>query len=438
MAPLPCHARLREGDVIERVKIHYVYISHGHHDHFHPATLDRLERSAKMLVHRDCGLKEGLASLGFEVIELSDDDELAVAPDVRCRILHTHSGDTLLAVRDRHEVCLNLNDSLHSAPGPVQDSFVKRLRELYPSIDYVFCGYGVASHFPNCYIIPGKDRAATATKRQRYFNGQWARLIANLQPCYGFPYAADVAFLEHDLIWVNEPTHNTERPTDAFRASFPISEVTVTDIAPGFVIERGRISKPSMRMPLSEQTIRLACREQMERANRLGTIKRATYEDVGRLLRDNVARCSSYLIECDRDYRFLIRFRECEDGFVLSKRGRRVELSDVVSSDAACDVVFTTRLHYLRRALTSSYGHEVLFVGSGCTFTYRDRRDADRNLHRELLPLLRQPSGPPRSRYGDSSPLVYAFKQRVKAAIGRQDEDLYDLAAWTVYEGNAD
>ncbi len=33
----------------------------------------------------------------------------------------------------------------------------------------VDCDYGTASHFPNRYVRPGKDRAATAAMRQAYF-----------------------------------------------------------------------------------------------------------------------------------------------------------------------------------------------------------------------------------------------------------------------------
>ena len=80
----------------------------------------------------------------------------------------------------------------------------------------MFCGYGTASHFPNCNVLPGKDRAANAAMRQAYFNRAWARIIRELEPRFGFPFAAEVAFLDDELFACNEPGHNAERPTEAF------------------------------------------------------------------------------------------------------------------------------------------------------------------------------------------------------------------------------
>ena len=173
--------------------IDYIYVSHGHHDHLHPGTLNTLSKDAKVLVAKSIDIASSIRELGFDVIEIDNDQAVPLGNQgLSCRIMETHGGDSLMALSDGKEVCLNLNDALHSAPARVQQAFVSRLKALYPKIDYVFCGYGVASHFPNCYVIPGKDRVATAAMRQQYFNRQWAQLIAELQPSYGFPFAADV------------------------------------------------------------------------------------------------------------------------------------------------------------------------------------------------------------------------------------------------------
>jgi L-ascorbate metabolism protein UlaG (beta-lactamase superfamily) len=195
------------GRLAEDRKLDYIYISHGHHDHLHPGTLAKLNRSAKVLVAAGTNLAVDIAKVGFEVIEVRADEACELGNGVTCRIMPTYSGDSLMVVTDGREVCANLNDSSHSAPADVQAQFVARLRAPYPAIDYVFCGYGVGSNFPSCYRIPGKDAAATAVARQLHFNAQWAGLIGRLEPRFGLPFAADVVFLEHDLFWINEPTH---------------------------------------------------------------------------------------------------------------------------------------------------------------------------------------------------------------------------------------
>jgi hypothetical protein len=416
------------------INIDYIYLSHGHHDHFHPGTLNTLSKSAKVIVSANTGLGTSVRELGFETIEAGDDQVVELAGgQVKCRIMETHSSDTLMCVDDGSKVCVNLNDALHSASRSVQREFVLRLTALYPKLDYVFCGYGVASHFPNCYSVPGKDDVATAGRRQMYFNRQWARLIAELKPRFGFPFAADVAFLEDDLFWINEATHNCERPTEAFQAHYPDSAITVLDIAPGFEIQDGEINSPIFRRRLSSSEIRRDCAEQIQRANRLPTVDQALVNELASLLEKSIADRSEYLASFHGDYRLLIRFRGSHHGIVLDKStaGLRVAPTHVESTEEY-DLVYTTRLPYVKWALTRPYGDEILFVGSGGVFRYPSEQQARRNLHRELMVVLRATKSAPVRRLELGSGPVHTFKRMLKRVLGRQELDLYDLKEWTV------
>src|SRR5215471_3276265 len=97
-------------------RVDYVYVSHGHHDHFHPPTL-KLFRGSKILVAAGSELAQGIRRLGFEVIECEAEAEAELGSGVRCRIMETYADDTLMAVSANGETCLNLNDSLHACPG---------------------------------------------------------------------------------------------------------------------------------------------------------------------------------------------------------------------------------------------------------------------------------------------------------------------------------
>lgn len=423
---------------IEGRHIDYIYISHGHHDHFHPGTLATLPKTAKVLVSADIGLAASVRELGFEVIEIGSNEAVTLAGSrVTCRIMRTHVDDTLLGITDGNEVCLNLNDALHSAPRSVQAEFIQRLTVLYPRIDYVFCGYGTASHFPNCYVIPGKNRAATAAHRQRYFNAEWSRIIAQLRPAYGFPFAADVAFFENDLLWVNESTHNSTRPTATFGQLYPQSKVATIDIAPGFVIADGKIQNDVRRQPVSEMLLRQTCADQIERANRFGAVDQASVDDVLALLEKNLAISAQYLGGYHANYRFLIQFHNSKLGIQIEKKGKAVSLASVRIDDIALkafDLMYTTRLPYLKWALTRPFGDEIMLVGSGGVFEYTDRANVRHNLHRELILLLKKQTSNPQPRYGSDSKLMFEAKQRIKRFIGRETEDLYDLNTWTVFD----
>ena len=72
---------------VERAPIDYIYISHGHHDHFHPGTLRSLPKTSVVLVSAALNLGDLIRELGFDVIEFRGDEEVAIGPDknVRCR-----------------------------------------------------------------------------------------------------------------------------------------------------------------------------------------------------------------------------------------------------------------------------------------------------------------------------------------------------------------
>jgi hypothetical protein len=421
---------------VEGRRIDYIYVSHAHHDHFHPATLRTLNRDAKVLVSDHWGLAPLIREEGFDVIEINREECLGLGGGVTCRIMPTFGGDTLMALADGREVCLNLNDALHPASEDLQAQFVTQLKQLYPKIDYVFCGYGIASHFPNCYIIPGKDREASAARRQRYFNRQWAKLIAGLAPAYGFPFAADVAFFEEDLFWANEPTHNTERPTDALREHYPQCPTQTRDIAPGFVIEDGKILCEVLRRPVRAQLLRSECRDQIERANRYGIVEPGAVEEVLALLQKNLDECAEYFRSYEGDYRCLIRLRNSSIGIAFEKSGNSLTLSRTHFSNdlkSGYDVILTTRLPYLRQSFTVPFGHEVMFIGSGCLFEYSDRTKVRRNIHKELIHLVRRHSAPLVPRRRGFLHLAEKAKGAIKRMFGMAELDLYDLESWTVF-----
>lgn len=420
---------------VERAPIDYIYISHGHHDHFHAGTLRSLPKTSVVLVSAALKLGDLIRELGFDVIEFVGDEEIAIGPDedVRCRIIRTHGDDSLLAIEDGERVCININDALHSASHDVQDQFVGMLKRLYPRIDYVLCGYGTASHFPNCYVIPGKDNEATARMRQDHFNREWARVVHRLNPRYGFPFAADVVLLEDSLFWTNAAIHNGERPGAVLLAEYPGTTIRTFDIAPGFVIEDDTVLNPAVRTTLDERVLRKELAEGIRRANLVTAVSNEAVEEVFRIFAERVDRLQDNLARFPFDYRMLVRFHNASRHLTLVKRGGRVELGAVeTSEEGAFDLVYRTRLPYLKWALHERVGDEILFVGSGGVFEYLSRDLAASNAHREFVGLVRDHiADHPQS--GRAKKLLRHAKDGMSRALGRARVDLYDLNQWTVY-----
>ncbi len=420
-------------EALEDAPPDFIYISHDHSDHLHPGTLRRLPRSARVLASAATGIKDQIAALGFGTIELEPRTAREIAPGLKVEITPTWFTDTFMVLDDGEKVCVNLNDAVHSAADEDRKRVLDDIRARYPKIDYVFCGYGTASYFPNCYFFPGKDDCATAERRQAHFVRAWASTIHELRPRFGFPFAASVVFLDDALFWLNEPLHNALRPVDVYHAAYPGDATEVHDIAPGFAIENKEVLRNALFEPVSRSD--LARRTQdIWRANAAAPAQKRDIESLVDLLRRNVDLARDYLREFEGDYRVLIRLRGSDSGIELRKDGDSISVGAVVvgAENDGYDVVFSTRFAYLRRALTSPLGHEVLIVGSGGTFTMRDRHAARAGIHLELQVLLRQIGRPPPSRFGDQPRWLYTLKVGVKRVLGRNPNNSYNLSDWVV------
>lgn len=432
-------------EAIDLDALDYIYISHGHADHLHNGTLSRLPRSAVCLVSSELDLAGALEDLGFEVIEIAPKTNFTLNDRVTIEITPTVGGDSFSVIGEDERSCINLNDALHAAPRDVQTKMVDYLKVKYGQADYVFCGFGIASHFPICIEAPGRDRERTAAERQKHFNRQWAYIMQELAPKFAFPFAADVIFLDHRVRWANTAVHNGERPVEVLAGSSAASETTAVDIAPGFAIDDGTIVHDVSHKSVIAADIDAAFRAETELANRSTTVTQDGLDDLIERISKNLETCGQYLCELKKNYRFLIEFSGNDAAIEIAKTGDRltafgVKISDINKADYG--VVFQTKYAYLRRALSHEFGHEVLFVGSGGVFKYRSRAEADANLHAELMLLLRTHNSPPTSRFGDQSKLVYQLKVTVKKALGillRRPAtiDLYDNRQWIRYEGDA-
>lgn len=416
----------------------FIYISHGHSDHLHAGTLRRLPKSAKVIVSAEGDTAEPIRQMGFDVLTLDPRERREIADGVHVEIAPTYGDDTLMVVGDGEETCINLNDALHAAPQRIQRDVTRDLAKRYGRADYVFCGYGTASHFPNCYRIPGKDDAATAIKRQHHFNLAWVSLVAALAPRFAFPFAADVVLLDDELFWANEPVRNHERVTDLFRRLHPAASTQVYDAAPGFVVASGAVAREVLFERVSADELRMVNAAAIATANQFTVPSRAQIEELAGALRQNAAMCGRYLAERPGDYSMMVLIKGAQDAIRIAKSDAGIGVAVVPAATAAAsDLVFTTRYSYLRRALTGRYGHETIFVGSGGSWSYRDRAVAATNLHRELAVLLHKHSAPPPSRFGDQPSWLFHLKRAIKRALGKRSDSFYDLNAWTVYEARS-
>jgi Beta-lactamase superfamily domain len=182
-----------------------VLVTHGHEDHLHVPTLDRLRRKERFLYPYTWygGIGDFARSLGFHrVDEAITGRTYEIAPRTRVTYL-ANNLDSIVVVESEGRVLVNVNDALHCQHPRVIDLFVEAIKRRWPQIDTVFCGFGGASHFPNTIHLAGKDDEEVGRLREQLFVHGFCRIVAGLAPRVAVPFAADFALLDPQKLWIN-------------------------------------------------------------------------------------------------------------------------------------------------------------------------------------------------------------------------------------------
>lgn len=218
-----------------------ILVSHAHADHLHEATLAGLSagKTAYYPYYWYAGTPEWLSEMGFSrVVEALSGQTCQIGPDTRVTYL-VCGQDAIMVIEDGDAVLVNINDALHSAADATVELYCARIRELWPRIDYVFCGFGGASYYPNVFHSPDKDDRAIGRLREEYFVAAFCRIVAALGPRIAVPFAADFVLLNPRQRWMNEVRFPREKIPAYFDAHYRTVATTtrVVTMYPGDVLE---------------------------------------------------------------------------------------------------------------------------------------------------------------------------------------------------------
>lgn len=192
--------------------IDYVYVSHIHPDHFCDATMQRLDKSTPILIHRyqEPFLKRRIESMGFQVVELENNQRTHLKNDVYINIIAadncnpeicgkafgcfafsretggSNQIDSMCVIDNEEYVLLNTND----CPYPIAYESIGKVKQGYPKIDFLLVGYTGASLYPYAMMDYSEEEMHLAKERARRKSlGLGARIIAETQPRFFMPFA---------------------------------------------------------------------------------------------------------------------------------------------------------------------------------------------------------------------------------------------------------
>ena len=199
-----------------------ILISHGHEDHLNEETLRTLPKKAKVFYPYSFfgGAKEYIESIGFEdVRECVTFKKYQISEKTAVTFI-INSHDSLMVIESGGKVLINVNDALHSSPEKVINYYLDEIKAKWQKIDYVFCGFGGASYFPNAMHLAGKDDYEISLVREQLFAHNFCRVVAGLKPKIAVPFAADFCLLNDEQRWINEARFPRNKMAEYYRKHF--------------------------------------------------------------------------------------------------------------------------------------------------------------------------------------------------------------------------
>jgi len=447
--PVPERYDLRDLDA--------VYISHAHEDHLHPGTLRALLQQApnvEAIIPRryDTQMRDYLRRLGFARIrEVPSGTPFVLrkggTSSARLTLL-THMDDSLLAIEADGETLINANDALHASRRALIAEYCRILRGRFPSVDYLFCGFGGASYFPNCIHVPGKDDLAVARAREQFFLDNFALVTHLLQPTVAVPFAAHFVLPAAHAWWISASRLRMEAPAETVRRTLgPASPTQVYDLAPGDYVEHGQVGRAATSNGQVSADVDAARQTVLDRYPAAAAPSSLSDEAFAALV-DEVRQTLVRQATPADDLDAVLRLWDAPD---RALHIRIVHGSTLVAAIAANQiepidpqVVVETRADLLTRTMRSPFGRDFITIGYGAQVRLRSREEMARAPHERLLNLLAPPSPRWRQRLrraplrtlgfvvGDPS-MRYALLGALRRRTGRQTPDeptLYGIDDW--------
>jgi hypothetical protein len=374
-------------------KLDALYISHGHEDHLHAPTLAGVTKDLTVVIPRsyDDGNVTYLRSVGFDRIEQLPNGGRLVLRRGAGRLtltLFTALGDSILAVDDGREVLLNLNDALHYARPDVIEAYCRLLRARFPRIDYLFCGYGSASYFPNCFRVPGKDDVKVAEKREHRFLQNFALITQKLVPKHAFPFAASFVLPDERNWWISELRLKMPRPSEILAPLCGGLPTRIHDLAPGDSVENGVIhTAPRIREPAPSEVRRLVL-ERYPQPVRPERIDAGRFRALVQRLRDNARLNVRRLGSCKVDAAVSL-WDYPDETILVSATNRSATVETRARGHARSpQVLLETRSDLLEAALDEEYGRDHICIGYGGLVSLSSLDAVRSNTHELLFRLM--------------------------------------------------
>ena len=202
----------------------YLWVSHGHPDHLHMASMETLKDKKILLADHVGGrIRDALVADGYQVTVLADREWVQLSRRVRVMSIADVYQDAVLLVDLDGVLVIDANDCNDRGWGPT----VRRAsRKSRTPILLALAGYGDADMIN--YFDEQDQRIPPRGSRKVATGPKIAARMRDLGARYYVPFATMHQYQREDSVWANEFT----TPLDAFQVGFPTGD---RELLPAFI-----------------------------------------------------------------------------------------------------------------------------------------------------------------------------------------------------------
>ncbi len=213
-------------DISLAEKADIIIYSHGHEDHMHPASMDLLNKKAKVFFPFQwrAGIKKYFNYKGFTDCTEALNFKTYEINDVKITFLG-YSLESVIVVEYKGEVLVNINDALNSNHENATEYLLKKIKEKWAKIDYLYSGWSGASYFPNKVKYKNKNDVEVGKIREQFFAHNFCKFSNYLNPKTAIPFPPGFVLLSEENQWINEVKFDREIVPDYYKEHFSTNTV---------------------------------------------------------------------------------------------------------------------------------------------------------------------------------------------------------------------
>ena len=377
-----------------------IFISHGHEDHLHEDTLRTLDKNAKVYYPYSFfgGAKEYIESIGFNDVKEAITLKTYKVSDKTSVTFIINSHDSLMVIESGGKVLINVNDALHSSPEKVINHYLEEIKRRWDKVDYVFCGFGGASYFPNTMHLKGKDDWAISLAREQLFTHNFCRVVEGLKPKIAVPFAADFALLDEEQRWINEARFPRHKMAAYYEKHFADENYKpdIIDMYSGDILDGLELkSLSSYRKDFKDGELLHLLEEQysdeIAEIDKIEFITESEIEPLIEEVRQNIAkRMTLFSDEKLNRLIFTLQIEDVEEHSFVNISFDNGNIDIERDNEASSDSLLTMKLssEVLRYSIGSDWGADVVSIGYGAEIQISDKRAAEVDLESICMNLL--------------------------------------------------